>query len=187
MQTVIFSGSPRKRGNTAYLIDALKAALPGEVTVIDGWRRDIAPCCDCRRCWKQEGCAIDDGMGQVYDLLRQCDNVIIASPVYAASLPGPLLSLLSRTQTYYCARVFRKAAAGLTPKTGAVVLVGGGDGAADGAALTARLLLRQMGCKTLLPPETFLNTNSGDLWDTCPEEAVARMQALALAIAAQGK
>lgn len=187
MHTVIFNGSPRKVGNTAYLVDALKGALPGEVTIVDGWRRDIASCNDCRWCWKNPGCAIRDGMQQIYDLLQQCDSVVIAAPVYAASLPGPLLSLLSRTQTYYCARVFRKEDPGLRPKIGATVLVGGGDGAADGAVLTARLLLRQMGCKTLLPAERFLSTNQGDVWDTCPDEASRRMTALAQAIACQIK
>lgn len=159
MKTLVFNGSPRKNGDTASLIRALTARLSGAVNVVDAYRADISPCIDCRRCWTQEGCAILDGMQEVYRDIETCDNILIASPVYFSELTGPLLSVASRLQTYFCARMFRNAPTNLQPKRGAVVLVGGGDGRIDRAEATARTLLHQMNCQDIHPLVSSHSTN----------------------------
>ena len=69
--------------------------------------------------------------------IQECDNILIASPIYFSELTGKLLDVGSRLQTYFCAKFFR----GETPieksKRGAVILVGGGDGHMDKAYETA--------------------------------------------------
>ena len=159
MKTLIFNGSPRKNGDTASLIKYFSEQLTGEYKIVDAYRSHISPCLDCRYCKTQSGCAIHDEMQEVYEYLKDCDNVLIASPVYFSELTGPLLSVGSRLQTYFCSRFFRKEESRLTPKKGAVLLVGGGDGKPDKAYETAKVLLKNMNCKEIHPLVCSHNTD----------------------------
>ena len=147
MKTLIFNGSPRKNGDTMGLLKFLLAELEGEYKIVDAYRCGIAPCVDCRWCRENDGCCIHDGMDEIYDYIQECDNILIASPVYFTELTGMLLSLLSRLQTYYSARKFRGETPIARPKRGAVILVGGGDGSIDSAAATGRMALRSMNAR----------------------------------------
>jgi multimeric flavodoxin WrbA len=151
MKTLILNGSPRKNGDTASLLRLLTGQLEGEVRVVDTFRSGISGCIDCRYCREHPGCAIKDGMQELYPYIEGCDNILIASPVYFSEVTPPVLSLGSRLQAYYSARKFRKEPVSIRPKRGAVLLVGGGDGRPDRAYETARLLLRCMGAKEILP------------------------------------
>lgn len=88
------------------LIGALCAALPGEVKRIDAYRANVQPCTGCRHCRTQVGCAIDDGMQEIYRDIAVADCIVLASPVYFSCLTGPLMSLLSRLQVFYTAQRF---------------------------------------------------------------------------------
>ena len=144
MKTLIFNGSPRPNGDTVAMIRALCEALPGEVRVIDAYRADVRPCVDCRRCWTQVGCVIDDAMQQIYRDIAEADCIVIASPVYFSCLTGPLLSLMSRLQIFYTASRFQGVRLIEKEKVGAVLLAGGGDGSPARAEDTAQGLLRCM-------------------------------------------
>ncbi len=106
MKTLILNGSPRKKGDTAYIIDEISKKLGGEVTVINVYQEQFTPCVDCRYCWKIADCVIKDDMFKCYDLMDSVDNVIISSPVYFSELSGPLLSYVSRFQRYYAEKFF---------------------------------------------------------------------------------
>ncbi len=160
METLIFNGSPRKNGDTVSLIRALKEFLPGKVTVVDACFCNIAPCTDCRFCWERPGCCQKDGWEQVERALLSCGGVVIASPVWFSELTGPLLSVLSRLQQYYCARQFRGEKQAFPEKRGGVLLVGGGDGSPERAGRTAEVLLRQMNCREIAPAVCCHNTNA---------------------------
>jgi multimeric flavodoxin WrbA len=43
MKTLIFNGSPRKNGDTVFLINKLKESLNGEIKVIDTYLSPIKP------------------------------------------------------------------------------------------------------------------------------------------------
>ena len=45
---------------------------------------------------------------EIYAYIEECDNVLIASPVYFSELTGKLLDLGSRLQTYFSAKFFRR-------------------------------------------------------------------------------
>ncbi len=160
MKTLIFNGSPRVKGDTASLIRRLTDKLQGEYMTVDAYRADISPCVDCRYCWEKPGCAIMDGMEEVYEYIKTCDNVLIASPIYFSELTGRLLDVAGRLQTFYCARKFRGEKTDIKPKKGAVILVGGGDGGMDKAYDTARMLLRLMKCGEIHPLVFSHNTNN---------------------------
>ena len=146
MKTLIFNGSPRINGDTESLINIVRENLPDECRVVNAYRCNISPCMDCRYCWENQGCSIQDEMQEIYDYIQMCDNILIASPIYFSELTGKLLDVGSRLQTYFCARFFRKETPIPKPKKGAVILVGGGDGHMDKAYGTACTLLHHMTC-----------------------------------------
>jgi len=148
MQTLIINGSPRKNGGTAALISALKGLLHGKVDVIDTYYAGILPCNDCRHCWKNPKCAIDDGMQKVYEMIDEADNIVIASPIYFGELTGSLLSWASRLQYFWASRKFRnEKVISDKPRKGGVLLVDGGNGYMEAALTMAKRLLHQMGAE----------------------------------------
>ena len=159
MKTLIFNGSPRKNGDTAAMIARLRENLEGEIIEINCYRAGISPCVDCRRCMKEPGCAINDAMQNYYPLLQDCDNVVIASPVYYSLPTAPLLAVASRLQTWFCASRFRKDPVKIQPKRGGIILSGGGSGSAEPAIETAKRLLRVMRAREIGPMVLSLNTD----------------------------
>lgn len=177
MKTLILNGSPREIGDTASLIGILTDKLAGEYKVVDAYRCGISPCIDCRYCWENEGCAVDDEMQDIYRYIQECDNILIASPLYFSELTGRLLDVGSRLQTYFCARFFRKEAPIAKPKKGAVILVGGGDGSIDKAYDTACKLLRLMNCRDI--HEAVYSHNTDKLPAAEDEKALAGIGSIA--------
>ena len=107
MKTLILNGSPRKDGDTAFLINKLLSRLQGEYKIVDCYTADIAPCIDCRCCREKLSCPMRDEMQEIYAYLLECDHVIIASPVHYAELSSGLLKVASRFQIYSSAQIFR--------------------------------------------------------------------------------
>lgn len=159
MKTLIFNGSPRQNGDTVSLIKSFTESSCGEYKIVNAYRCHISPCLDCRYCWRNNGCAIEDEMAEVYQYIQECDNILIASPIYFSELTGKLLDVGSRLQTYFCARFFRKEEPVPKPKKGAVILVGGGDGHMDKAYGTASTLLHHMNCQDIWEAVYSHNTN----------------------------
>lgn len=159
MKTLILNGSPRKNGDTISLINLIIPEIIGDYRIVNAYDCNISACLDCRFCWKNNGCAIDDEMQEIYSYIQECDNILIASPVYFSELTGKLLDVGSSLQTYFCARFFRKEEPISKPKKGAVVLVGGGDGHIDKPYETACTLLHHMNAYDIHEAVFSHNTN----------------------------
>ncbi len=159
MKTLILNGSPRITGDTTQLIKNITANIAGEYRIVDAYRCNISPCVDCRYCWEKQGCAINDEMQEIYEYIQDCDNILIASPIYFSELTGKLLDVGSRLQTYFCARYFRKEEPIIKSKKGAVILVGGGDGNVNKPYDTACTLLHHMNCYNIHKVVYSHNTN----------------------------
>ena len=123
MQTLVINGSPRKNGDTEALVNAFISHLNGEIKTISCCS-DISPCIDCRYCWENTGCALNDGMQEVYRFLETCDNIVLASPIWFSSLSGPLLNILSRVQAIWAASYFQKKNLLPKEKKGVIILAG---------------------------------------------------------------
>ena len=149
MKTLIFNGSPRKKGNTSALVEELVRQLDGEVKIIRAYDCDVKPCIDCRYCWKNSGCAVKDGMQEIYGDIQEADNIVIASPTYFSELSGQLLAVLSRLQTYWCAKFLRHEEPVPKKKRGGVIVVRGGEGALTKGIETAKVLLSDMNAKAV--------------------------------------
>ncbi len=159
MKTLILNGSPRKNGDTVSLINKLTEQLNGEYKTVDAYYSDISACIDCRYCWNNDGCSINDEMTEIYDYIADCDNIVIASPIYFSQPTGKLLDVCSRFQTYFAAKYFRNQAPIIKPKKGAVILVGGGDGNPEDAYKTACTLLRHINVTNIYPLVGAFSTN----------------------------
>ena len=159
MKTLIFQGSPRKNGNTATLVNEVVTRLKGEYKIVDTFYCGIKPCIDCRYCRKNPACSINDGMNEIYEYIKECDNIIVASSLNFSEVTGPLLSVLSRLQMFYNNEVFRKVKLIERPKRGGIILAGGGDGKVAGAFKTARIILHHMNVKEIGPEVCSHNTD----------------------------
>jgi len=177
MKTLIFNGSPRPGGDTAAMVSELRRHLAGEVIELNCYREKISPCVDCRRCMREPGCAIPDDMQKYYAILQDCDCVVIASPVYYSLPTAPLLAVMSRLQTWFCASRFRRDPVQIRPKRGGIILSGGGSGSADPAIDTCRRLLRVMRAREQGPMVLSLNTDHVPAAQD--ESALAQARALA--------
>lgn len=152
MKTLIFFGSPRPNGDTAFLVDTLCGHLPGEITLVNAYQAKISPCRDCRFCTTKTNCVLSDEMTKIYQKIIESDLIVLASPVYFGELTGPLLSLLSRLQIYFYARFKRKEHPIPDGKKGIILLAGGGSGSPDRAVATAKDIFRCINVAQILPP-----------------------------------
>lgn len=148
MKTVIINGSPHKSGDTATLITYLKESLSGEIKQFDAYDGSIHPCTDCRACWSNDACTINDAFPTLLRAINDADLVVIASPVYFSELTGPLLSVASRLQFVWTGNAIRhRPAIKEKQRRGIILLCGGGQGAPNKALDTAACLLRQLGAQ----------------------------------------
>ena len=142
-KTLIINGSPRVNGNTAALINEMRKHLDGEVIELSAFRANIAPCIDCRGCWSTAKCVVNDEMSIIYG--DDFDNVVLASPVYFMTLPGSVLSLMSRLQPWHAAMYFLKKPLVLRPKKAGLILTSGGKGNEAGAEHHIRVMFKLLG------------------------------------------
>ena len=96
MKVLILNGSPHSNGDTACIINKNKNKLPNDTIYeeINAYNDNIKPCIDCRYCWKNQGCSINDKMSLV--LKDDYDILLIASPVYISFVTPPLFSIFTR-------------------------------------------------------------------------------------------
>jgi arsenate reductase len=103
-------GSPRKKGNTAFLLSAFLKAVEkcGAIThTIEVCSKNIKPCMEYTTCEKTGFCPIKDDMDpEIYAMLRQADIIVTATPVFFYSAPAQLKALIDRCQTLW-ARKYR--------------------------------------------------------------------------------
>ncbi|MFO7707244.1 MAG: NAD(P)H-dependent oxidoreductase [Desulfobacterales bacterium] len=103
-------GSPRKKGNTNFLLATFMqaAARKGAVTrTIQVAERNILPCKEYVVCERKGTCPIEDDMAsEIYGLLRQAEVVVLATPIFFYNMTSQLKALVDRCQTFW-ARKYR--------------------------------------------------------------------------------
>ena len=176
MKTLILNGSPRPYGNTAALITELRRHLGGEVVEISAFRSGIAPCVDCRSCWSGAKCVVEDQMRVIYD--DDFDNFLIASPVYYGTLPGAVLSVMSRLQPWHAARYFLNQPLSLRKKKAAVILTAGGKGNQSNAHHHLRAFFRMVNAEGF-EAHTVCSANTDKIPACDDREALAALAGLA--------
>lgn len=100
-----FLGSPRRKGNTATLLEAVlrEARKRGhETELIHLMGRKISGCVECFACQKvmdEPGCAIKDDMQEMFPKMLSADRILLATPVFDWSFSWLMKAFLDRT---YC-------------------------------------------------------------------------------------
>ncbi len=125
MKTVLINGSPRKVGYTSKMIEEFKLGVVGEIFEINCYEKNnIAPCLDCRYCWKEAKCAINDYMQEIYKKIDEADVLVFATPMYFHSVTGKMKILIDRFQLYWSNNV-REVKEVYKEKTSVILMCGG--------------------------------------------------------------
>ena len=105
MKVLGISGSMRKDGNTADLVNAIldRCHINGiETEFISLSGKEIHPCLGCEKCKEKKWCVIEnDDWNDVIQKVLDSDVLIIGSPTYYYDVCGHLKNFIDRTYSLY--------------------------------------------------------------------------------------
>lgn len=104
MRVIAINGSPRRKWNTATLLEkALEGAASegAETEIIHLYDLNFKGCTSCFACKLINGksygkCAMSDELTSVLEKLRDADAVILGSPIYLSNCTGEMRSFMER-------------------------------------------------------------------------------------------
>lgn len=111
MKVLAFNGSPRKKWNTAMLLqNALDGAASkgAETELIHLYDLDFKGCTSCFACKLKGGksygkCAMKDGLTPVLEKIPEADALILGSPIYFGTVTGEMRCFMERLLFPYLA------------------------------------------------------------------------------------
>ena len=118
MKVLIINGSPRAEGNTSIALGEMAKVFAKngiETETVQVGNKAIRGCIACRYCLEHGKCAFDDIVNETAEKFKECDGLVIGSPVYYAAANGTLISFLNR--------LFYSTSFDKTMKVGAAVAV----------------------------------------------------------------
>ncbi|HIX82909.1 MAG TPA: flavodoxin family protein [Candidatus Erysipelatoclostridium merdavium] len=99
MKVILINGSPNARGCTYTALSEVAQTLEDEgieTEIIHVGHKDIRGCIGCRKCKTLGKCIFNDIVNEVAPKFKECDGIVIGSPVYFASANGTLISFVDR-------------------------------------------------------------------------------------------
>ena len=96
---LILSASPRKGGNSDLLCDqfAKGAEEAGhQVEKIRVQEKKISPCLACYGCRGTGVCVQKDDMSKIYPAVKECEVVVLATPLYYWNMSGQIRTAIDR-------------------------------------------------------------------------------------------
>jgi len=117
MKVLLINGSPHIKGCTYTALSEVEKALNEEgieTEIIHVGNKDLRGCIGCRTCKDKGQCVFNDLVNEVAVKFKECDGLIIGSPVYYASANGTLVSFMDR--------LFYSCSCDKTMKVGAAVV-----------------------------------------------------------------
>lgn len=100
MKVLLFNGSPKIHGNTAYALEQMIEVFAEnsvETELIQVGSQNIRGCIACGSCHHGSNkCVFDDLVNEVAPKFAEADGIVVASPVYYAGPNGTLISFLDR-------------------------------------------------------------------------------------------
>jgi multimeric flavodoxin WrbA len=104
MKVLAINGSPRKKWNTAMLLEkALEgaASMGAETELVHLYDLNFKGCTSCFACKLKHGksygkCAIEDDLTPVIDALADADAFLLGSPIYFGTVTGEMRSFMER-------------------------------------------------------------------------------------------
>ena len=99
MKVFMINGSPHPKGNTYIALHEMEKVFESEgieVEILNIGNKDIRGCIACRSCSKTGKCVFDDIVNETAEKFRECDGLVVGSPVYYASANATLVAFLTR-------------------------------------------------------------------------------------------
>ncbi len=99
MKVVLLSGSPRQEGNTMAALKKCAAAIESkgvEAKIISLAGKEIRGCKACRACKTLGKCAINDGLNEIIEEVKEAEGYILGAPVYYGTARGDLMNASQR-------------------------------------------------------------------------------------------
>ncbi|MBQ7359555.1 MAG: flavodoxin family protein [Lachnospiraceae bacterium] len=99
MKVILLNGSPKANGNTALSLEEMVKIFQEEnieTEIVQVGNQAIRGCCACMYCAKEGKCVFDDLVNETATKLKECDGIVVASPVYYASANSTLTAFLDR-------------------------------------------------------------------------------------------
>ena len=98
---VILNGSPRRNGNTSTLVKAFTEGAESAGNTVTELFLDGMDINGCKGCFgghssKECPCVQKDDMAQIYPAVKQCDMVVLATPLYYWNMSGQLRTAIDR-------------------------------------------------------------------------------------------
>lgn len=98
---VILNGSPRKKGNTSALVKAFTEGAESAGHTVTEFFLDNMNICGCKGCFgghsgRDFPCVQRDDMDKIYPAVRECDVIVLASPLYYWNMSGQIRAAVDR-------------------------------------------------------------------------------------------
>jgi multimeric flavodoxin WrbA len=104
MKVLVLLGSPRKKGNSEILTNAVLEGVKdagGEPEIIRLCDLKISPCISCGGCDKTGKCVVDDDMTPLYEKIITIDRIIISSPIFFYGVTAQTKAFIDRMQALW--------------------------------------------------------------------------------------
>lgn len=150
---LIFLGSPRKKGNSEMLAEAICRGIEqagGSFELVRICALQFSPCIGCGGCDKTGHCVVEDQMIPLYEKIESARRLMIVSPVYFYSITAQAKAFVDRCQALWN-RKYLKVKAGTwqqdPERKGYLVSVAAtkGEKVFDGSILTMKYTCDAMG------------------------------------------
>lgn len=98
---VILNGSPRKKGNTSALVKAFTEGAESAGNSVTEFFLNNMNIHGCQGCFgghsrKECPCVQRDDMDQIYPAVKDCDVIVLASPLYYWNMSGQIRTAIDR-------------------------------------------------------------------------------------------
>lgn len=174
MKAIILSGCTRKNGKTVSLVNKFIDGLKESgytVDLVDSTKVKVHPCIGCLNCEKTGKCIIRDDMDKIYQSIIDADLIVLASPVYFASVTAQLKAIIDRCQTLYSKRFILKES-DFKPKKGYLIFTAGLKNTKQIDALELLTNFFMLSCNGKLEKSIYaMNTDSEDISLSILEES----------------
>lgn len=98
---VILNGSPRKNGNTSELVKAFTEGAESAGNTVTEFFLDKMNINGCKGCFgghsnKECPCVQQDDMNEIYPVVKECDVIVLATPLYYWNMSGQIRTAIDR-------------------------------------------------------------------------------------------
>ncbi len=98
---VILNGSPRRKGNTSMLVQRFTEGAQSSEHIVTEFFLDSLTILCCKGCFgghsgRDYPCVQRDDMARIYPAVKECDVIILASPLYYWNMSGQIRTAIDR-------------------------------------------------------------------------------------------